>query len=167
MEEKKKPATPKKKAPTPVRANPVIAESVAWFYEKFPSRNSGAEWVIGTFPHLYRAALARELRGKFTRGELSMILDVLNGSMALMAYVQSGSIGQSIGLSLLDSFEIYPGMYEEKWGVDKKEMMGKIETLTQFQRACLEVWAAFFWQGDYNAPDAVEKHCAILENKEG
>ena len=119
-------------------------------------------WASEAVPRLAKQTLARELRGKFTRGELSMILDVLNGHGMAMR-MSPHTPGQHIGLSIHDSFEIYPGSYEEKWGVDKAHMLETLKECTVFQLAALEYWAAMFWEGDYNAPDAMEKACAILE----
>jgi len=83
--------------------------------------------------------------------------------MALLAYGSAGLAGQNLPLSIHDSFRLYPGQYEKAWGVDAEEFTGKLGRLTRFQMACLELWGASFWQGDYLAVGAVDEHCATLE----
>lgn len=147
---------------TTTRATPRVSGTAIEFYDRFPTRNSGIEWAVESMPRLIQATQARELRGQFTRGELSMILDVLNGHGSLLA-ASAAMTGMHVALSIEDSFDLYPGTYEDKLSVDKTAMTGKLRALTVFQLAALEVWAAQFWEGDYNAPDAVQKHCAPLE----
>lgn len=122
-------------------------------------------WAGEALPRMVRHTLAYELRGKFTKGELSMIVDVLNGHGMTMR-MSPMTPGQHIGLSVSDSFELYPGAYEEKWGVDKAHMVEALSGLTSFQLAALEYWAAMFWEGDFNAENALEKHCAVLSAEE-
>lgn len=125
---------------------PKIRQGSAQFYERmFPSLNAGATWILEEFPALYGMTLA-EMRGKFTRGELCMILDVLNGHGTILAYGGSGLAGQHVGLSIYDSFRLYPGMYEEKWDVAADSLNGKLSECTRWQLVCLEVWAAGFWE---------------------
>ncbi len=159
-----------------------------WLSENFKTPNAGAEWSIETMhalaqsrvvreiaearsgpqkiegaltwateelPLLIQHTIAYELRGKLTGGELYMILDVLN--------VHDPKIpGKHIVQCVRDSFEIYPGVYELKWDVEKSHMLSTLEALTIFQLAALEYWAAMFREVDFNAQDT-EKHCAILE----
>lgn len=141
--------------------SPRVPESAIGFYKQFwPSAGGAAEWVLGSFPGMYHAAIA-EMRGKFTPGELKMLIDVANGSAWLI--FQSGNlVGQQLPLSVYDSFEIYPGMYEEKWGVKKQGMIDKINGLSRFHTITLEIWAAGFWEGDYEAKDAIAKHLEAL-----
>jgi len=138
-------------------------ETAEWYENGFPSLNAGVTFVIESIPHLYQVALG-EMRGMFTRGELNMILDVLNGHGALLAYSSpAGLVGQHITLSIVDSFKLYPGSYEDKWGIDDpKGFVDRLAQRSRWDLACLEIWAARFWEGDYDAPDAVDRHCAPL-----
>ena len=137
----------KKTNDTRAIAPKIQGESAEFYSKMFPSLNAGATWILEEFPHLYRATLA-EMRGKFTRGELAMILDALNGHGAILAYGGRGLGGQHIRLSIYDSFELYPGMYEGKWSVDKW-LNDKLALLSRWQLTCLEIWAAGFWKGGY------------------
>ena len=139
------------------RIQPYLTPQAINFYDRaFDTAAEGVSFACESFPIWYTNTL-RELRGKFTRGELSMIIDILNGTV-IMPY-----FADSIWLEISDSFDLYPGVYEDKWSADKKTFIGKIEALTHFQRCCLEIWAKAFWSGDYNAPDAIANHCKILE----
>lgn len=143
------------------RITPRVPESAIEFYQThWPTPNAAAEWVLGSFPGMYLSALS-ELRGKFSPGELKMMIDVANGS-ALLIYSGFGAVGANLILSVDDSFRLYPGVFEEKWGVVWKEIMGKMESLNRFHLTALEIWAGSFWEGNYNASDAIEKHIEKL-----
>jgi len=78
----------------------------------------------------------------FTIGELSMLLDIYNGTLLSPNIIQ---LGAGLELQVSDSFVLYPGMYEDKWKVEKEEMIGKIKKLTEWQAACITIWACDFW----------------------
>jgi len=89
---------------------------------------------------------------KFTGGELSMLLDIYNSTM-----LAPGALDRSaLDLQVRDSFDLYPGVYEEKWKTEKKELLDKIAALTDWQAACLQIWAVDFWQsGCCEGPSAI------------
>ena len=125
----------------------IRSESAEFYGRMFPTLNAGATWILEEFPHLYRATLA-ELRGQFSRGEIGMILDVLNGHGMVLSYGGFGLAGQHIRLSIADSFALYPGSFEAKWECDKT-LNDKLAALSRWQLACLEVWAAGFWEKNH------------------
>jgi len=79
-------------------------------------------------------------RRKFTRGEQSMLIDIFNGTA-----LTPGIIGQHLTAQVEDSFRLYPGTYEDKWGVTEKEMMEKINSLDPLNAIFMELWAIGFW----------------------
>jgi len=79
-------------------------------------------------------------RRKFTRGEQMMLIDIFNGTM-----LSPGILGRHLIAQVEDSFALYPGMYEEKWGVDRKEMEEKIRSLDPYTAAFFELWSVGFW----------------------
>ena len=79
-------------------------------------------------------------RRKFSRGEQSMLIDIFNGTA-----LTPGILGQHLAVQVEDSFDLYPGVYEEKWGADKKEMLVKIGGLSPLESALVELWAVGFW----------------------
>ncbi len=92
-----------------------------------------------------------------TPGELSMLLDIYNGT-ALMP----GTIDRNaLDLQVRDSFDLYPGMYEEKWRTDRTVMLGKIAGLSDWQAVCLQIWAVEFWSsGCYEEDDGLRRYVA-------
>lgn len=151
-----------KKIAKPVYTAPKIRQSAADFYAAhFPSLNAGATFVLDAFPTIFMATLA-EIRGKFSLGELSMVLDVLNGHGTLLAFGGSGLAGQYIVPNIEDSFRLYPGQFEDKWGIDNPEdFVNRLNSLTRAQSLCLEIWAAGFWEKKY-MNTAVEEYCKPL-----
>jgi hypothetical protein len=79
-------------------------------------------------------------RRNFSRGEQMMLIDIFNGTI-----LTPGILGQHIIAQVEDSFALYSGMYEEKWGVDRKEMEEKIRALDILTATWLELWAVGFW----------------------
>lgn len=89
-------------------------------------------------------------RRKFSRGEQLMLIDIFNGTA-----LTPGILGQHLIAQVEDSFALYPGMYEEKWEVDQKQMLEKIVSLTPWETIFLELWAVGFWAlGKEDALDA-------------
>lgn len=80
------------------------------------------------------------VKQKFTRGELCMMIDIMNGT-----YLDPYTLPIAIKASVEDSFNLYPSMYEEKWKTTKDEMLEKQKSLNDFQSACLAIWANDFW----------------------
>jgi len=89
-------------------------------------------------------------RRKFTRGEQSMLIDIFNGTA-----LTPGILGQHLAAQIEDSFRLYPGIYEEKWGVNEKEMIDKIKiiSLDPVSAVFLELWAVGFWAVNQDAGD--------------
>jgi len=106
--------------------------------ENFSGPNIGAGYVIDSFPALYRATL-RELKGRFTRAELMLLVDCMNATMltpGLCDEVASNAI-DSMALDGLD----------EKWEVSREELTAKLTALTAFQVAALNIWTNAAWYG--------------------
>lgn len=78
-----------------------------------------------------------------TEGELLMVLDVMNGTI-----VTPGLEGRCVVINVEDSFIIYPGMYEEKWGVDKKVMLEKLRAMPADWLVLIEKWATDYWDSE-------------------
>jgi hypothetical protein len=103
---------------------------------------AGALYVIDAFPALYQRTLA-DMRGIFSEAELSLILDIHNGTL-----LTPGIAGQHIGIAVRDSIELDGS--DKKWDIDGLSMIGKVEQLPIFSRACLELWAVGYWEsGSY------------------
>ncbi len=111
----------------------VSDQTLTWLTETFSSKNQGAEYCVEAFHALYRRQML-DLKGVFTANELKLILDVFQGT-ALTA----GIAGVQLDLSVEDGLKL-DGL-DQKWGVTRSQIFGKLETLTLFACACLEIWA--------------------------
>lgn len=127
--------------------------------EYFPNRKQGGEYIMEAFPSLFREAL-REMKGFFNQEELSLIVDIENGHQPTPQIAHNKGIIRSV----LDGIEM--DRLDEKWGVDKGEMLKKLKSLTFFQCAVLEIWAAGFWYGanrpNKQSEEDLKNHINIL-----
>jgi hypothetical protein len=108
-----------------------------WLSENFSSKHAGAELVLDAFPTLYRRGLA-DLKGRFTGPELSLLLDALNG-----LYLTPILLGQHLVASATDGIRL-DGL-DEKWGVEPESFLQKLDSLSFFEKACLEIWLRAYW----------------------
>lgn len=92
-------------------------------------------------------------RRKFTRGEQSMLIDIFNGTA-----LTPGILGQHLTAQIEDSFADIPGEYEQKWGVNRQEMVDKIVSLDPASAIFLELWAFGFWAINTGQAGALESY---------
>lgn len=142
-----------KKANDIVKTAPRIIEKSAAFYrDKFDTLNAGLEYVLEAFPDLYRRTLA-DLRGKFTRGELMLMIDVQNGHW----YNPHGA-GMEMTPNVSDGIAL--DHLDEKWGIDGDALNKKLAAVSHFDRTCLEIWVQSFWNQDEH--DNIEEYVKQL-----
>jgi hypothetical protein len=121
--------------------SPRIAEDAAkWYGEQFENTHQGVTYALEAFPVLYRRTLA-ELKGRFSRGELMLICDVSNGLILTPMLA-----GQHLDIQVEDSIAL--DGTDRKWEIDGKQMIEKINALSAWERACLEIWGRAFWESD-------------------
>ena len=106
------------------------------FREIFGKPITGEQFVLNAFPGLYRRAMF-DLKGRFSEGELCLILDVFNGLK-----IQPEMAGQHIIANVGDGCDM--NGLDEKWGISKSDLILKL-TLSIFHLACLEIWSQKFW----------------------
>lgn len=161
------------------KTTPRLSDGTAKFLEtNFRSVNGGAEQVLSTiamladlplvktntdpsqsidyairaFSDVYRKEL-HGLRGKFSKDELMLVIDVFNGSL-----LSPQLAGQHIYANVADGIEL--DRLDEKWSIDKATMLPKIQEISNLQRACLELWAVAYWQGDFYLTQEPEEYVA-------
>jgi hypothetical protein len=100
--------------------------------------------------------MAYELKGKFSRGELMLMIDVNNGLMLM-----SGIAGQHLKAQVSDGIAL--DHLDEKWEIDGDKLNKKVAGLTIFQCFCLEIWVAAFWENHENLD--IEKYVAEMTSK--
>jgi len=138
------------------KISPRVSESAtAWLTDHFKSKSAGAEYVLEAFPELYRREL-HNLTGVFSTGELSLMLDVMNGHLLTPQFA-----GQSLSLSCEDGMSL-DGLHE-KWEIDREAFLAKLSNRTLLQLACLEIWARAFWEsGAWEKDGGLEAWVAAL-----
>lgn len=130
-------------------------KTAEWCEMNFGSRNDGAEFVLDVFPGLYRETL-RELRGRFTEGELSLILDVMNGTM-----ITPQLAGHSLAANAEDGMRL--DRLDVKWETEPTAFMAKLGGLGMFERVCMEIWARAFWvSGAWERENGLEDYIESL-----
>lgn len=80
----------------------------------------------------------RELRGRFSTGELNLVLDVLNGCATLGALA-----GQHLVAECEDGIAL--NRYDLKHEVDAAAFRERLHALSTWERYCVELWAAQWW----------------------
>lgn len=128
--------------------------SYAFLDRTFDNTHQGARFVLEAFPTLYQHGL-REIRGRFSAGELKLLIDSYNGTgltAQIAGQVLVGHVEDAMSLDALDS----------KWGVQAGDFLARLRSLTSFHAATLELWATAFWHTDYDAPGSMERYIASL-----
>lgn len=124
---------------------PISEENAELFAKMFGSLNAAGSYIMAAWLPLMHRTL-HDLKGVFTADELMLMIDRHNGVMLSPDYA-----GQSLALGARDSIEL--DRTDKKWNVDKDEFLAKIEALSVFTRACLEVWAVAFWEDGSTAAE--------------
>lgn len=123
-------------------------ETIAFFMPDHPIEPARAGFVE-TLEYILTASKAINIRsmvklkGMFTTPELSLIIDVMNGFMlspAMPGESLRGNVPDGIALDRLD----------EKWEVDGKALVEKINALGIAEAATLELWANGYWYGNHD-----------------
>jgi hypothetical protein len=103
----------------------------------FSTLNAGAEYVLDGFPMLYNRAL-HEMRGHFLEGELSFLVEAFKETK-----LSPQLAGQQFKIFCDDAMTFRK--LDDKWKIKKDVFLKKIQDVTSFQIACLEIWAKKFW----------------------
>lgn len=126
---------------TKKNVSPRVFEETQKFYaDHFDSINAGCEYILEAFPELYSHTI-HAMRGKFTRGELMLCIDVMNGHW----YNPPGA-GQEMTPNVSDGIAL--DHVDAKWKIDGSVLNQKLAGLSIFERACLEIWIQAFWAQD-------------------
>jgi hypothetical protein len=112
-------------------------EAIAAYKRIFPSTNAALEYLADGFPSLYTRTV-EGLSGKFSSNELKLMIDAMNGAL-LTPWLSGLHIEAHISVA------VHLDKIHKKWGVDPVQLLAKINTLSVFERACLEIWAGAFW----------------------
>lgn len=123
---------------TKTSLGPRVREPVREFYASmFENQTTGAEFGLEAFRVLIRRSWA-ELTGKFSEQELCLIVDVANGLV-----LASEQFGKHILTDVADAMQFES--LDERWAVDGKGLITKLEALSDLQLGALGIWAKAFW----------------------
>jgi hypothetical protein len=109
------------------------------FYETyFDNIQEGKRCILEAFPVLFNQTV-KSLQGVFTKAELFLMLDVMNGTM-----LTAGLAGQHLPANCIDGMNL--NGFDEKWEVDKQGLIDKLKRLSLWETAIMEIWATGFWK---------------------
>ena len=111
----------------------------------FSTLNAGAEYVLDGIPMLYNRAL-HEIRGHFSDAELSFLVEAFKETK-----LSPQLAGQQLKIYCDDAMMFRK--LHEKWNIKSNIFLKKIEDITSFQIACLEIWAKKFWFAKWKKGD--------------
>ena len=119
----------------------------------FSTLNAGAEYVLDAIPMLYNRAL-HEIKGHFSDEELSFLVEALKETK-----LSPQLAGQQFKIFCDDAMTFRN--LDDKWKIKRDVFLKKIEDITSFQMACIEIWAKKFWfakwkKGDKNLREYVK-----------
>lgn len=141
------------------KVNPSISDMSSDFYgETFKSRNAGCEYVLDAIPTLYKRTM-RSLKGRFDPNELKLIIGTFNSTLLSPSFA-----GQQINGKVIDSIKL--DAMDKEYDINGDVLTKKIEALTQFECACLELWANGYWYAHDKLPD-LEEYVNSMIGEEG
>ena len=111
----------------------------------FSTLNAGAEYVLDGFPMLYNRAL-HEIREHFSDEELSFLVEAFKETK-----LSPQLAGQQFKIFCDDAMTFRN--LDDKWQIKRDVFLKKIEDITSFQMACLEIWAKKFWFAKWKKGD--------------
>lgn len=129
-----KPAAGATHTPTSIR---LTAAEAAALREHWDTPGAGAQACVRSWLRQHRQAL-HDLRGRFRRAELCLILDALNG---LHLIDELG--GQHLHLEVHDHIALNGA--DTRWGVSSARLLGALATLSRVEAEHVERWGATFW----------------------
>jgi hypothetical protein len=122
-----------------VAIGPRVEQKTKAFYDAtFSSMNSGAEYVLEMIPALFRSILSNEVKGKFEKEELLMILDLFKDISLKPDFAGYHLPALAKAAIALDASDI-------KWDVDSVGFMEKLKSMSVGQIAMLELWTFQFF----------------------
>jgi hypothetical protein len=117
-----------------------ISESTeAFLQENFTSKGYGASFCLTAFAGVFKRTVHHFQNNLFTKGELSLFIDIMNGTILspeLSGQIFKAQVEDSITLDHMD----------RKWGVKADTLLQKLEDLSPSELMILEIWARAFWK---------------------
>lgn len=119
----------------------ISPESAEWYKKMFGSINAGMEFVANAFPMLYSHTITA-MPVDFSEDELDIILN--SASLHIVPKLSGRSIIYSVGDWLTANHKTH------------KTLIDKLNHLSIWHAACLELWAKGYWEQQTN-PEPVTR----------
>ena len=107
--------------------------------DNFRTKGAGAEYILAACPAAARKFIGMEIKGKFTAGELKLMIDVMN-----RATLWPEMAGQHLQLNVTDGIML--DNLDEKFGVDAVKLNRALAGMSTPELMILEIWIQGFWQ---------------------
>ena len=122
-----------------------------------PNPTGGVGFLIDSFKTIYRQNLIN-LKGKFEKNELFLMIDVMNGTMLVAHVAGQHLVGKVSGGIALDGID-------KKWKIGKTKLMEKLMLLSIPELALFELWIQGFGvqSGDTDALEMEDYVKQLLE----
>lgn len=128
--------------------------TVEYLTNHFSRINAGAEYILAAWPAAARKFIGIDMMGKFTAGELRLMIDVMKGTM-----LSPEMAGQHLCLNVADGIAL-DGM-DEKWNVDAGVLNEKLADMSTPELMILEIWIQGFWQAFTNHDQDIDKYIQV------
>ena len=120
----------------------------------FRTRSAGAEYMLAAWQAASRKYVGIDMKGKFTPGELRLMIDVMNGTI-----LSPEMAGQRLAMNVSDGMEL--DAMDEKWGVDAEQINYKLSTMSTPELMILEIWIQGFWQAVTDRNQGLEEYIQV------
>ena len=106
--------------------------------DNFRTKGAAAEYILAAWPAAARKFIGLDMKGKFTAGEIKLMIDVMNGTM-----LSPEMAGQHLPINVTDGIAL-DGL-DEKWGVDAVQLNRALAGMSTPELMILEIWIKGFW----------------------
>ncbi len=116
-------------------------KTVDYLQKNFKNLNAGSEYLLDSIPTVARVYAGYQLKGKFTGGELKLMIDVMNVRQDMLTPQLAG---QHILPNVQDGITL--DHLDEKWEVDPDKIQEKLKSLSIPDVFFMEIWIQGFRQ---------------------
>ncbi len=129
-----------------IRIENAIADAIS---DEMGNLTAGCTYLLAAY-HYVRQQGLREIRSMFTLPELKLMLDAENGVAFSPALITGfpGHVDDAMTLDRLD----------QKWGVDRATLTGKLFAMPISTMIVLEEWLNYFWYGRHRQRPSIEEY---------
>lgn len=120
----------------------------------FRTKGAGAEYILAAWPAAARKFICLDMKGKFTAGELRLMIDVMNGTM-----LSPEMAGQHLSLNVADGIAL--DALDKKLEVDAETLNKKLAEMSTPELMILEIWIQGFWEAVTNHGQDLDEYIKV------